>query len=288
MRKIVAPMREIAVAAITATVARLLREANFVLGDDVLAALRQAERDEESLMGRGALAKIRENAAIAAAEQVPLCQDCGIAVVFLELGQEVHLTGGDLYAAVDEGVRQAYDEGYLRKSMVRQPFSARVNSGDNAPAMIHTDIVPGDRLGITVLPKGAGAENMSRLGMLSPAEGRQGVIDFVVATVDAAGSNPCPPLIIGVGLGGTAEKTLLLAKRALLRDVGAPSPDRETAALEQEIKQKTNRLGIGPMGYGGRVTALAVHIETLPAHIGSLPVAVNLQCHSDRHQKAVL
>ncbi len=281
-------MREIKASTITEVVSRLFQQANFELGKDVLAALKQARQDEESIIGREVIDRILENADIAASEKIPLCQDCGVAVVFLELGQEVRIGGGDLYAAVDEGVRRAYDEGYLRKSLVYQPFSARINTGDNTPAIIYTEVVPGDKLKITAMPKGAGAENMTRLAMLPPACGRQGIIEFVVKAVDEAWGNPCPPIIIGVGIGGTAEKTLMLAKRALLRKVGAPNPDAEIADLEREILLKVNNLGIGPMGYGGRVTALAVHVESFPAHIGSLPVAVNLQCHSARHKEAIL
>ena len=206
----------------------------------------------------------------------------------MELGQEAHIVGGDLYAAINEGVRKAYDEGYLRKSMVSQPYSARVNTKDNTPAIIYTDVVPGDKLKIIVMPKGGGAENMTRLAMLTPAHGRQGIIDFVVNAVDEAGSNPCPPVIVGVGIGGTAEKTMMLAKRALLRKIGQPSPDAEVAALEKELLERINKLGIGPMGYGGRVTALAVNVEVFPSHIASMPVAVNLQCHSSRHKEATL
>lgn len=281
-------MREIEAGAVTGAVSRLLQQANYELGDDVVSAIRKALEDEESPAGREALSRILENADIAAAGEAPLCQDCGVAVVFIELGQEVHVTGGDLYTAVNEGVRQAYEEGYLRKSMVRRPFSERVNTGDNTPAVIHTDVVPGDGLKITVMPKGGGAENMTRLAMLTPAQGRQGIIDFVISTVDEARSNPCPPVIVGVGIGGTADKTLLLAKQALLRRVGEPSPDAETAELEAEILRRINGLGIGPMGYGGKITALAVHIECFPAHIASLPVAVNLQCHSARHREVTL
>jgi fumarate hydratase subunit alpha len=281
-------MREIKSDAITTAVADLLRQANYGLTEDVISALKQARQQEESPAGQEALDRILENAAIAAEDRVPLCQDCGVATVFLELGQDAHVTGGDLYTAVNEGVRRAYVEGYLRKSMVDRPFSDRTNTGDNTPAVIHTEIVPGDRLRIIALPKGAGSENMTRLGMLTPASGRDGVIDFVVKTVDEAGANPCPPGIIGVGIGGTSEKTLLLAKQALLRKVGEPSPDKETAALEKEILEKVNKLGIGPLGYGGRTTALAVHIETSPAHIGSMPVAVSLQCHSARHRETTL
>ncbi len=281
-------MRDIEAGAVTEAVSRLFQQVNFELGEDVSAALKQAQPDEESPRGREVIDKILENAAIAASERIPLCQDCGIAVVFLELGQKVHIVGGDLYAAVNEGVRRAYGEGYLRKSVVSQPFSARINTGDNTPAIIYTDVVPGDRLKIMVMPKGAGAENMTRLAMLLPASGRQGITEFVVSTVDEAGSNPCPPIIIGVGIGGTSEKALIMAKRALLRKMGEPSPDAETADLEREILREVNRLGIGPMGYGGRITALAVHVECFPAHIASLPVAVNLQCHSARHGEAIL
>ena len=281
-------MREIEASAVTQAVNRLFQEANSRLGEDVLSALKQARNREKSPAGREVIDRILENAGIAASEGVPLCQDCGSAVVFLELGQEVHIVGGELYNAVNEGVRRAYNEGYLRKSVVRQPFSARINTGDNTPAIIYTDVAPGDKLKIMVMPKGCGAENMSRLAMLPPARGRQGVVDFTVSAVAEAGSNPCPPIIVGLGIGGTAEKTMMLAKRALLRKVGEPSPDAEIADLEKEIYQKVNSLGIGPMGYGGGVTALAVHVEVFPAHIGSLPVAVNLQCHSDRHEEAVL
>jgi fumarate hydratase subunit alpha len=225
---------------------------------------------------------------IAGKEQIPLCQDTGAAVVILELGQEVHIAGGDLYAAINEGVRQGYGNGYLRKSIVSGPCFARVNTRDNTPAMIHTDIVPGDKLKISVLPKGGGSENCSRLIALSPSHGRQGVIDFVVNLVNEVGSNPCPPVIVGVGIGGTTDKTMFIAKKALLRKVGEPSPDPEVAALEKEILEKVNNLGIGAMGYGGTVTALAVHVETFPCHFGSLPVAVNMQCWCARREEAVL
>jgi fumarate hydratase subunit alpha len=211
-----------------------------------------------------------------------------MAVVFLELGQEAHIVGGNLYEAVQEGTRRAYAEGYLRKSVVEKPFSARTNTGDNTPAVIHTAIVPGEELKITALSKGFGSENMSRLAMLLPAKGRRGVIDFVVKCVEEAGANPCPPVIVGVGIGGTAEKCMLLAKEALLRRVGDLHPDSEVAELETEIFKHVNELGIGAMGYGGRITALAVHVEVFPTHIASLLVAVNFQCHSVRHQEAIL
>jgi len=281
-------MREIKAEEITGTISRLFQEANFYLPGDVVAAIEKAREAEESPVGQEVLDRILENKGISATDNVPLCQDTGVAVVFLELGQDVHVAGGDLYEAVNEGVRKGYDEGYLRKSIVNQPFSARVNTKDNTPAMIHTDIVPGDRLKITVMPKGGGSENMTRLGMMPPARGREGVIDFVVKAVEESGSNPCPPVIVGVGIGGTAETTVMLAKRALLRTLGEPNPDAEYAELEKEILERVNKLGIGPMGYGGRTTALAVNIEVFPCHIASMPVAVNLQCHSARHKEAVL
>jgi fumarate hydratase subunit alpha len=281
-------MREIQASAITRTVAQLCQQANFELGEDILTALKQAHQTEESPLGREVLSQLLENARIAAEERLPLCQDCGTAVVFLEIGQEAHIAGGDLYTAVEEGVRRGYVEGYLRKSIVGQPFSARVNTRDNTPPVIHTEIVPGDRLRIIFMPKGGGAENMSRLTMLKPGDGSQGIIDFVIRAVDEAGGKPCPPLIVGLGIGATAEGAMLLAKKSLLRPVATPNPDPETAGLEKEILARINDIGIGPLGFGGRVTALAVHIETMPTHIASLPVAVNLQCHSARHKEAVL
>jgi len=281
-------MREIDVKEITKTVSQLFQEACYYLPEDVLNALKQARQTEESPIGCNVLDKIIENVDISAKEQIPICGDTGVAVAFLEIGQDIHIAGGDIYCAINEGVRQGYAEGYLRKSMVSQPFSARTNTGDNTPAVIHTTIVPGDKLKIIALPKGAGSENMARLAMLSPAMGRQGVIDFVVNAVDKAGSNPCPPHIVGVGIGGTVEKTIILAKRASLRRVGEPNPDAEVAELETEILERVNRLGIGPAGYGGRATALAVHVEVFPSHIASLPVAVNIQCWCARQKVAIL
>ena len=234
------------------------------------------------------MAQIIKNADIAGKEQIALCQDCGTAIVFLELGQEAHIIGGDLVCAVNEGVRQAYIDGFLRKSVVKQPFSTRVNTEDNTPAIIHTDIVPGDRLKIIVMPKGGGAENMSRLVMLTPTAGRQSIIDNVLKTVDEVGSNACPPVIVGVGIGGSAEKTMILAKKALLRKLGDHNPDAEVAELEKELLEKVNMLGIGPMGYGGRTTALAVNIEVFPSHLASMPLAINFSCHSSRHKEAII
>jgi len=281
-------MREIDSKKVTRTIASLFQEACLYLPEDVLSALKRARESEISQVASEVLDRILENSEIAKTEKIPLCQDTGTAVVLLEIGQEVHIIGDDLHSAVNEGVRQGYNEGYLRKSTVCQPFSDRKNVGDNTPAIIYIDIIPGDKLKIAVIPKGGGAENMSRLAMLTPAQGRQGVVDAVVNTVDESGSNACPPLIVGVGIGGTADQAMVLSKKALLREVGASNPDTEFADLEKEILGEVNNLGIGPMGYGGRTTALAVHIEVLPSHIASLPVATNLQCHSARHKEAVL
>ncbi len=281
-------MRNIDAQEVTKTVSRLCQEANFFLPDDVLNALKQALKTEESPLGKQTLDQILDNDKLAKEEEMAICQDCGTAVVYLEVGQDAHITGGDLYEAVNEGVRQGYNKGYLRKSMARQPFSARVNTKDNTPAVIHTDIVPGDKLKIIVMPKGGGSENMTRLFMLTPAQGRQGIIDAVVKAVDEAGSNPCPPVIVGVGIGGTAEKAMALAKKSLLRRVGEANPDTEVAEVEKELLKRINSLGIGPQGFGGRTTALAVHIEVFPVHIASLPLAVNLQCHAARHKEAIL
>lgn len=281
-------MREIAIEDIMDAVERLYSTVCYHLPDDVESALVEAKQSEKSPVARNVIERILENAGIADRGVVPLCQDTGMAVVFLEIGQDVHVVGGDLIEGVNEGVRRAYGEGYLRKSVVTRPFSERVNTKDNTPAIIHTSIVPGDRIKITALSKGFGSENMSRMIMLVPAVGRQGVIDFVTDCVDKAGPNPCPPVIVGVGIGGTAEKCMLLAKESLMRSVGEPHEDPEVAELEREILERVNDLGIGAMGYGGMVTALAVHIEVFPTHIASLPVAVNLQCHSARHKEIVL
>jgi fumarate hydratase subunit alpha len=280
--------RQIDTDQITDTVARLCIEGNYFLGADVLAALRSSREAEVSPVGREVLDQILDNAEIARERQMPLCQDCGLTVVFVELGQDLHVTGGDLNQAIAEGVRRGYKDGYLRKSMVDRPFSARINTKDNTPPVIHVTVVPGDRLRILVAPKGGGSENMSQLAMLKPADGRQGVVKFVVDSVRRAGANPCPPIIVGVGIGGSAEKAMLLAKHSLLREVGQPHPDPEVAELEAEILDRVNRLGIGPQGFGGLTTALAVHAETFPCHIASLPVAVNIQCHSARHKEAFL
>ncbi len=281
-------MREISVDRVAETVARLCEEANFNLGEDVLAALRRAQVKEEAPLAKQILGQLLENAGIAREDSVPMCQDCGLVVVFLEIGQDVHFVGGDLYRAVQAGVSEGYSRGYLRKSVVRQPFSARVNTGDNTPPVIYAEIVPGDRAKIKVMAKGGGAENMSRLMMLRPTRGREGIMEAVVKAVDEAGSNPCPPLIVGVGIGGTADGAMVLAKKALLRRVGEPHSDPEVAALEGELLRRINALGIGPSGLGGRTTALSVQVEVFPTHMASLPVAVNLQCNAARHREAVL
>jgi len=281
-------MREIKATDITETTSRLFQEACYYLPEDVITALKKAREKEESPMALYALDRILENTKFAAKEQIAICQDTGVAIVFLELGQEVHITGGDLYTAVNKGVSQGYVNGYLRKSVARQPILSRINTKDNTPAMIYTDIVPGDKLKIIAKPKGGGSENMTRLTVLTPAQGRQGIIDYVVNCVDESGSNPCPPIIVGIGVGGTTEKTMMLSKKALLRKVGEPNPDTEAAELEKEILNRVNNLGIGAMGYGGRITALAVHVETSPCHIASVPVAVNLQCWCARHKEATL
>ena len=279
-------MRQIDAKEITRVVKEAAIAANYDLGEDLLAALKRGEAEEESPSGREIFRQLLDNARIAAQERIPLCQDCGLAVIFVELGQEVQVTGGDFAQAIQEGVRQGYGEGFLRKSMCH-PLT-RANTGDNTPAVIHTEIVPGDRLKITVVPKGGGSENMSRVFMLKPAEGVAGIIDRVLTTVREAGPNPCPPIIVGVGIGGTFERAALLSKKALLRDVGTSNPEPELAALEQELLTAVNDLGIGPQGLGGRITALAVHVVMQPSHIASLPVAVNIQCHASRHKEAVL
>lgn len=281
-------MREVEASAITETVARLAKEANVFLGEDVVACLREARSTEPSPVGQEVLDQILRNADVAAQTGLPLCQDTGFAVVFLDVGQDVHIVGSELGDAVNEGIRRGYKEGFLRKSIVEHPFSSRTNTKDNTPCVLHTEIVPGDKLKITILPKGGGSENMSYLKMLTPSAGRQGVVDFVVESVDKSGGNPCPPVIVGVGIGGTADQAMAIAKRSLLRAVSEPNPDPEVAGLEQEILRKVNQLGLGPMALGGRTTALAVHVETYPAHIASMPVAVNLQCHSARSKSATL
>ncbi|NLY75914.1 MAG: fumarate hydratase [Firmicutes bacterium] len=280
-------MREIDVERITEAVAKLCWESNVNLGADIGLGLEKALRSEESPVGRECLRGIIENANIARAEGLPICQDTGMVVVFIEYGQEIIIRGGDFQEAINEGVRRGYREGYLRNSVVVDPLR-RVNSGDNCPAVIHTQIVPGDRLRITVVPKGFGSENQSRLAMLTPAQGREGVKKFIIDTVNLAGACPCPPLVVGVGLGGTMEMAALLAKKALLREVGTNNPDPFWDEFEAELLREINDLGIGPQGLGGSNTALAIHIIPYPTHIAGLPVAVNISCHVTRHQSAEL
>jgi fumarate hydratase subunit alpha len=279
-------MREINVKWITEKVRDLCVKANTDLGQDVLQAFDRAMREEESSLGVEILKELKENARIAKEESVPICQDTGFGVVFVELGQDVHLTGGNLTEAIQEGVRQGYRDGYLRKSICH-PFT-RANTGDNTPAIIHTEVVPGDKVKITVAPKGGGSENMSRVTMLTPSDGVEGIKRFVVQRVKESGSNPCPPTIVGVGIGGTFEQAALLAKKSLLRSLGSRNPDPELDQLESEILTAINRLGIGPQGLGGRTTSLAVHILMMPCHIASFPLAVNIQCHAQRHKEAVI
>jgi len=280
-------LRRINVQRITKTVKKLFIEANTVLGDDVVCALKDALPREESATGKQVLEKIIENAGIACRSKMPICQDTGLAVLFVEVGQDVHIVGGDLRTAIEEGVRQAYADGFLRKS-VCDPLT-RKNTGDNTPAIIHIDIVEGDRLKIIAMPKGGGSENVSAAKMLTPAVGIDGIEKFVLETVDRAGANSCPPIMVGIGIGGSLEQACILAKKALLRPVGeANSKDDRLAKIETELYSEINKLGIGPGGLGGRITTLAVSIEMMPCHIASLPVAVNIQCHVARHQELTI
>ena len=279
-------MREVNAKQITEVVRKLCIDANLYLGEDVLAALDWGEKMEESPVGKEVFQQLKENARIARDEQVPICQDTGLAVLFVELGQEVHIVGGDFNAAVNEGVRQGYKDGYLRKSSCH--CFSRANTKDNTPAIIHLQIVPGEKIKITLAAKGGGSENMSTVTMLTPSDGIEGVKKRVVEWVKQAGSNPCPPIIVGVGVGGTFEECALIAKKALLRPLGQKSPDPQLAEMEEDILKRVNNLGIGPQGLGGRITALAVHVEMIPCHIASFPMAVNLNCHAHRHKEAVI
>ena len=279
-------MREVSAVEITRVVRDLFMDANINLGEDVLAAFRQALETEESPTGREILNELIENARIAREEQIAICQDTGLAVIFVELGQDVHVVDGDLNKALNEGVRQGYKEGYLRKSACH--CFTRKNTGDNTPAIIHAEIVPGERIKVTAAPKGGGSENMSQVMMLTPAVGMEGVKEYVVRRVRESGANPCPPVVVGVGIGGTFEQAALIAKKALLRPLGVRNEDPEVAALEADLLARINDLGIGPQGYGGRTTALAVHVNMMPCHIASLPVAVNIPCHAHRHKEAVI
>jgi fumarate hydratase subunit alpha len=281
-------MREIHVDQIRDKLAELCIEATHVLPEDVRAGLRKAEASEEAPLAKQVLVELIDNFEIAERELIPLCQDTGTTVVFVELGQEVHVTGGSLEEAIHAGVGQGYTSGFLRASMVAHPLTTRANTGNNTPAVIHWDIVPGDQLHLKVLPKGGGCENMSRFANFLPRAGKEPIIEFLLRTVEESGGNPCPPLIVGMGIGGTSEKAMEMAKKAVTRGVGSASDDPEIAALEQEMLDKVNALGVGPQAVGGQNTALAVNILTYPTHITALPVGINIQCHSARLKEAVL
>lgn len=281
-------VREVNVSQIVSLVRRLCIDANNYLNKDVAEKIEEFARKEDSPIGKEILEQILVNARLAAEEQMPMCQDTGVAVVLVELGQDVHIVGGDFVEAVNEGVRQGYRDGYLRKSMVYDPVFDRKNTDDNTPAIIHTDIVPGDFVKVTVVPKGAGSENMSEVRMMKPADGIESVKDFVVDRVKRSGGMPCPPIVVGVGIGGNFEQCAYLSKKALLRPLNVKNPNPRWNVVEEELLVRINKLGIGPMGLGGRTTALAVHILTMPCHIASMPVAVNLQCHAQRHKTAII
>jgi len=276
-------LRELDVARITSVMKDLSISCNLFLSDDVKNSIREAFEKEESPLGREILGVVLENHDIAAEKSMPLCQDCGVAVVFIDIGQDIHLTGGNLEDAINEGVIQGYSEGYLRKSMVSDPAIDRKNTGDNTPAVIHTRIVPGEKIRLRFAPKGGGAENMSEVRMMTAADGIEGIKDFVVDRVKRSGGNPCPPMVVGVGIGGNFEKCALLAKESLFRTLGEHNPDPRYADAEKEILERVNKLVIGPQGLGGRTTALAVNIEYMACHIACMPVAVNIQCHAHRH-----
>ncbi|MEA3475650.1 MAG: fumarate hydratase [Candidatus Cloacimonadota bacterium] len=281
-------MREIKANQITEIVKKLCMDANFYLPEDVIDTIKQAKEKEESQTGKDVFDMILQNIEISESEKLPLCQDTGFAVFFIELGQEVHIIGGNFVDAINDGVRQGYKEGYLRKSIVDDPVIDRINTKDNTPAVIYTDIVPGDKVKITFAPKGGGSENMSTVKMLKAADGIEGVKDFVVDFVKNAGGNPCPPTIVGIGLGGTFDKVAQIAKKALLRPIGSRNPNPKYSEVEKELLERINKTGVGPMGLGGRVTALDVHIETYPCHIATMPVAINIQCHCCRHKEAII
>ena len=287
MKDKVMAVREIPVSQITDVVERLCIDANTHLPGDVKCAIKTCRACEDGQIAQGVLDNIIENYNIADNECVPICQDTGMACVFLEIGQDVHFVGGDLREAVDEGVRRGYEKGYLRKSVVKDPVR-RGNTGDNTPAMLYEEIVPGEQVKITVGPKGFGSENMSAIRMFKPSAGLQGIKDFIVETAENAGPNPCPPMVVGVGIGGTFDKAALLAKKALMRPIDQPNPDPYYSQLEQELLEEINALGMGPQGFGGRTTAIGLNIETMPTHIAGMPCAVNISCHVTRHKTEVL
>ena len=280
-------MRRINVETITQNIKEMCIEANHFLSPDMKKVFDEAAASEESPLGRQILGQLEENLCIAGEEMIPICQDTGMACVFLEIGQDVHIAGGDLAEAVNEGVRRGYDKGYLRKSVVKDPVR-RGNTGDNTPAMLYTEIVPGDQIKVTVGPKGFGSENMSMIRMFKPSAGLQGIKDFILEVVETAGPNPCPPMVVGVGIGGTFDKCALLAKKALMRPIDSENPDPFYADLEKEMLEKVNKLGIGPQGFGGKTTAIGLNIETMPTHIAGMPCAVNINCHVTRHKTEVI
>lgn len=280
-------MREVSTDEITKNIKEMCIEANYILSDDVKNKIINSAAVENSEIGKKILSQLEENMENAEREQIPICQDTGMAVVFIKIGQEVHITGGSLEDAINQGVREGYTEGYLRKSVVKDPL-IRENTKDNTPAIIHYEIIPGDKVEITVAPKGFGSENMSRVCMLKPADGIEGVKNAVIETVKLAGPNACPPVVVGVGIGGTFEKCALLAKKALTRDINSESSIEYVAELENELLDEINNLNIGPGGLGGKITALGVNIETYPTHIAGLPVAINMCCHVNRHKKRIL
>ncbi|MGM0438708.1 MAG: fumarate hydratase [Bacillota bacterium] len=279
-------MRTIDAKIISEKVSKMAKEANYNLDPDILERFKTAREKENSDLAKEILSQLIENAKIAFQEKMPICQDTGFGVVFLEIGNELYIKG-DIYKAVNDGIRKGYQEGYLRKSIVKDPIK-RVNTDDNTPAVIHTQFVPGDKLKIIFAPKGGGSENMSKIKMLKPADGVKGIKNFVIKTVKEAGANPCPPIIVGVGIGGTFEKVAYLAKKALIRDINDNHPEKHIANLEKELLTEINELGIGPQGFGGKTTALAVKIEKFPCHIASLPVAVNINCHAARHKEIII
>lgn len=280
-------MRKIHIEKIEEVVEKLCIESNYNLSKDVFDALNKAKEEETWTLAGDILDKIILNAEISKSESMPICQDTGMTCVFLEVGQDVHIVGGNLEDAINEGVRRGYDKGYLRKSVVKDPID-RINTKDNTPAIIHYEIVPGDKLKITVAPKGFGSENMSQIKMLKPSDGLKGVKDFIIKVVKDAGPNPCPPMIVGVGIGGTFEKAAYLSKKALIRPIDNKNENKFYAALEEELLLEFNRLGIGPQGFGGKTTAIGLNIEAYPTHIAGLPVAVNISCHATRHKEEII
>lgn len=281
-------MRQIKISQITEAVASLAQEINYCLDDATINILKKSQRKEKSKLGKEALRQIVENIKIASQERIPLCQDTGTSIIFLEIGEKTRIIGGSLEKAINEGIKKGYRQGYLRNSIVDDVLFTRKNTESNTPAIIHTQIVPGDKIALSLMAKGAGSENMSRLAMLKPSEGIEGVKKFALKTIQEAGANPCPPIVVGIGIGGSMEKAAILAKKALLRKTREPNKDKKISALEKDLLKEINHLGLGPQGLGGEITGMAVHIETYPTHLGSLPVAVNINCWAARHGQIVI